>query len=681
LTSLFLITATLAAYWQVCNHEFVNFDDDLYVTENRHVQAGLTPEGVRWAFSFETGIAYWHPLTWLSLMLDYDLYGLNPGGYHLTNLLVHILSTLLLFSALKRMTGAHWQSAFVAALFSLHPLNVNSIAWVAARKNVLSTFFWMLTMWTYARYAERARPDRYLLVLLPFALGLMAKPMLVTLPFVLLLLDWWPLGRIHFGQATKQAGLQTQKPVSPGNKGSLVFRLVLEKAPLIALSAVSVCLSSLSVQPPGVPLSIDSVPMTLRIANALVSYAGYIGKMIWPDNLAVFYPPPPLVPTWQAASAALFLALASVLVLRVTTSRPYFAVGWLWYVGTLVPVIGLVRVGLWPAMADRFAYVPLIGVFIVVAWAVPDLLTRWRYRKMILPILAASLLSVLMVLTWFQVGYWHDDTTLFQHAVDVTDNNYVAMNNLGNALKLKGKIDEAIAHYSRAVRTNPAYAQAHFNLAVTLEGQGKVERSIVHYTKAVRAKPDYAQAHYYLAKALEGQGKVEQFLVHYTKAVRAKPDYAQAHNDLGVALAKLGRFNRAVGHLSDALRIDPDFAEAHNNLGLALTAQENPQEAISHYREALRINPQYADAHHNLGIVLAGQGGLQQAVDHYSEALRINPDLAEAYNDLGIALARQGKLDEAIARFSEALRLKPDFSLARDNLGLALEKAGKAPGG
>ncbi len=347
---LFLIVATLAVYWQVGDHEFINFDDNLYVTENRHVQAGLTFEGIKWALT-TTDVAYWHPVTWLSLMLDYELYGLNSRGYHLTNLLFHILSTLLLFVVLKRMTGAHWQSAFVAALFALHPLNVESVAWVVERKNVLSTFFWMLTVWTYARYAERPKLNRYLLILPPFALGLMAKPMLVTLPFVLILLDYWPLGRLQLNVL----------PTIWGERGVLWG-----KVPLLALSAVSIYLSSLSIERG----CSEPASMSLRIANALVSYVGYIGKMIWPHNMAVFYPPPDMVPIWQAVLAALFLVFVSVLVIRTARQRPYLAVGWLWYIGTLVPAIGLVRAGLWLAMADRFAYVPFIGLFVMIAWGV-----------------------------------------------------------------------------------------------------------------------------------------------------------------------------------------------------------------------------------------------------------------------------------------------------------------------
>nr|NIQ74795.1 tetratricopeptide repeat protein [Gammaproteobacteria bacterium]NIQ90679.1 tetratricopeptide repeat protein [Deltaproteobacteria bacterium] len=447
---LVLILATSAVYWQVTGHDFVDLDDNVYVYENSHVQDGVTLDSIIWAFT-TTSIAYWHPMTWLSLMVDHELYGLNSSGYHLTNLLVHTISTLLLFLVLKRMTGAPWRSAFVAALFALHPLNVESVAWVAERKNVLSTFFWMLTIWGYARYVERPGINRYLLVLLVFGLGLMAKPMLVTLPCVLLLLDYWPLGRFQLGQFGKEAKEQLPTFENQTSHWSQPSRLVLEKVPFLVLSVVSIYLSSLSVKRLGIVITTDAVPMSLRVANALVSYVGYIGKMIWPANLAVFYPPPEIVPGWQVAAAGLLLVFVSILVIRAVRLRPYLAVGWLWYLGTLAPVIGLVRAGLWPHMADRFAYVPLIGLFIMISWGVPEVVARWHYRKIGLATTGAALLSVLMVTTWLQVRYWKNGTRLFEHTLDVTSNNYVAHYTLGNALDRKGRTDDAIKHYQEAL--------------------------------------------------------------------------------------------------------------------------------------------------------------------------------------------------------------------------------------
>jgi hypothetical protein len=433
LLCLFLIVISLAVYLQVRNHEFIHLDDYLYIAENRHIQQGLTTESVTWALT-ATDISYWQPMTLLSLILDYELYGLNPLGYHLTNLLLHLLNTLLLFLVLKRMTGSIWRSAFVASLFALHPLNVESVAWATERKNVLSTTFWMLTMWTYVLYVERPVIVRYVLVFLCFALGLMSKPMLVTLPFVLLLLDYWPLGRFQFRRSAAEIEAQEHKLLQPSSRWASNFRLVLEKVPLVVLSVVAIYVSSLSVQRSGIVISTETVPMTLRIANALVSYVGYIGKMFWPQKLAVFYPYPTMLPTWQVAGAGLLLIGVTLVAIWTFQRLPYLVTGWLWYLGTLIPVIGLKQVGLWPAMADRFAYVPLIGLFIIIAWGGSELVAGWRHRRVVLSVVAGAAIAAAMICTWRQLHHWRNTAELFKHALEVTTDNYVAHNNFGNEL-------------------------------------------------------------------------------------------------------------------------------------------------------------------------------------------------------------------------------------------------------
>jgi Flp pilus assembly protein TadD len=558
---LFLVVATAGVFWQVQNHDFVNYDDNLYVTENYHVQAGLTWDGIIWALTVPHA-CNWHPLTWLSHMLDCEIYGLNAGGHHLTSLLFHVVNALLLFLVLKRMSGALWRSAFVGALFALHPLHVESVAWVAERKDVLCTFFWLLTMWAYVLYTERPSPHRYFLVLLAFAFGLMSKPMLVTLPFVLLLLDYWPLGRFQFGYGESHA----QKSMNLSYRISLPLHFVREKAPFFALAAISSVVTFLAQQSAGSLTSLDKLPLNVRIANALVSYLSYIGKMLWPQRLVVFYPHPgDMLPMWQAIGAALFLICISVLVVRVVMVRPYLAVGWLWYLGTLVPVIGLVQVGS-HGMADRYTYVPLIGLFLMITWGVPDIAKRFRPAMIVLPVLGGALLSALMASTWLQVQHWKNSTALFKHAINVTANNYLAHNNLASALARQGSPQEAISHYFEA-------------LAI---------------------KPHFAEAHYNLGNALARQGSFDEAMGHYTEALRIKPDYADAHNNLGVALTRQGRGKEAIGHYTEALRIKPNFADAHNNLGVALTRQGRGREATGHYIEALRIKPEYADARRNL---------------------------------------------------------------------------------
>ena len=635
---MFLIVITLFAYWQVNTHEFVHLDDHEHISENRHLRDGLSLESVVWAFSF-TDVAYWHPMTWLSLMLDYELYGLSPGGYHLTNLLLHILSALFLFLALHRMTGSLWQSGFVASLFALHPLNVESVVWAVERKNVLSSLFWMLTVWSYARYVERPIIRRYLLVLTVFALGLMSKPTLVTLPFVLLLLDYWPLHRLQLVRSGGQPDQPLASSTQPDGGTSIAFRLVREKVPFFTLAAVAIVLTVLSNQYLGSMVTTDSTPWSLRIGNALISYMGYVGKMMWPSKLAIYYPPPETIVWWQVTAAVLFLMIVSLLAIRTVKTRPYLAVGWLWYLGTLVPAIGLVRAGMWPAMADRFVYVPLIGLFIMVAWGVPELLAQYRYRKTILPVAAGMLFLALLVVTRTQVAHWKNSVTLFQHSLTVTAGNAAVHNNLGTALAEQGNLKEAI----------------------------------FHYTKALEFSSDSPGIYSNLGAALAEQGKVEEALIHYQEALKINPNSVDTHNNLGVALLRLGEINKAISHYHEALRLKPDSAETHNNLGVSLFSLGQVDQAIGHYRTAIKLDPGFGKAHNNLGNALARQGKLNEAIAHYTRALEIKADYPEAHNNLGVALAQQGKLNEAIAQFERALRLRPDYSQARSNLGNAMD--------
>ena len=687
---LFLIGATLAVFWALKNNEFVNLDDNVYVTENLYVQAGLTFKGLSWAFT-TTHASNWHPLTWLSHMLDCQLFGLKPTGHHLTSLLLHIVNTLLLFLVLRRMTGALWRSSFVAALFALHPLHVESVAWVAERKDVLSTFFWMLTMWTYIRYVERPRLDRYLLVLVSFVPGLMAKPMLVTLPFVLLLQDYWPLGRFQFNPPSppfRKGGHRRPEPAwyptcSPselsvsretagkgpdfgagrwgGFESIYPLRLVLEKVPFFALSAVSSFLTFYAQKSGGAVVPLELFPIENRIATALVSYVGYIGKMIWPHHLAVFYPYSGMLPAWQVAGAGLLLVWACVLVIRYARSRPYLLVGWLWYLGTLVPVIGLVQVGS-QAMADRYTYVPLIGLFIMMAMGIPDLLAGWRYRRIVLGISGGLLLLIFMIVTWRQAGHWYNSITLFEHALDVTANNSIIHNSLGFVLAEKGKDEEASAHYTEALRFKPNYAEAHNNLGVVLGRQGNIREAIAHYTDALRFKPNFADAHYNLGFTLGREGNIKEAIAHYREALRIKPDYADAHNNLGVALVRQGNFKEAIAHFTEALRIKPDYTEVYCNLGNALSEQGRIEEAITHYTKALQIKPDYVGAHYNLGNALVRQGNIQEAITHYAKTLRIKADFAEAHFALGLAYLMIGNRGSAMEEYKILKTINPDLA-------------------
>ncbi|MGD8695130.1 MAG: tetratricopeptide repeat protein [Syntrophobacterales bacterium] len=598
LVYLVLIFVTLVVFHQLPSHDFINLDDDILVYENPHVHAGLNKEGIAWAFTTFEAYNY-HPLTWLSHMLDCELFGLRPGMHHLTNLLFHLMNTALLLFVLRRMTGALWRSGFVAALFALHPLHVESVAWVAERKDLLSAFFWFLSIWAYARYTERPGLNRYLPVLLFFSLGLLAKPMVVTLPFVLLLLDFWPLGRTQFHQAGTD-NRPLQQKVS-------VFRLVWEKIPLFALAAISIVVTFAAQQQGGALKSLEAFPLTTRIANALISYLSYIGKMIWPHNLAVYYPHSGSIPVWQAAGAGLTLICVTVLVIWTARKRPYLAVGWLWYLGTLVPVIGLVQVGS-QAMADRYTYLPLVGLFIALAWGVPCLFAGWRHRQSMLAILATIVLVSFTVCTWLQLRHWQNSITLFQHTLQVTTNNHFAHNNLGVALAQDGRLNEAISHYSEALRLKPGAFEVHNNLANALAAQGSVDEAIQHYFEALRLEPDYDKAHNNLGNVLAGTGRGEEAIIHYSEAIKINPDYAGAHYNLANALAAQGSVDEAIQHYFEALRILPDWAGAHNNLGVSLEKSGKLKEAIAHYHEALRIRPDYAKARNNLERALRLMG-------------------------------------------------------------------------
>jgi len=639
---LFLVVITLTVYWSVQNYDFVNFDDDLYVTENPHIKEGLTIKSIVWAFSFsEKENTYWQPLAWLSHALDCQLYGLQPGKHHLTGLMFHIANSLLLFMVFKWMTGAFWRSAFVAMLFAIHPINVDSVAWVAERKNVVSTFFWMLTMLTYVYYAKKPALGRYLLTFLMYILGLLTKPMLVTLPFVLLLLDYWPLKRLLYGQPSRKKREERTKTAMPEFKRFSLFHLIAEKIPFFILTGLSIGLSSLSVQDK--VLLASSRPMDLRIANALVSYVKYIGNMIWPQGLTVFYPYPRIVPTWETIGAVLLIVCVSVIAIRSIKRAPYFIFGWLWFLGTLVPVLGLVQTGLWPAMADRFAYVPLIGLFVVFAWGVPQICQNWRHRTIWISASAIFLLLVLTTVTWKQIGYWKNSITLFEHNLRFTSNNDVAHNNLGVALNKQDRTEEAIKHFLPALQINPNYEEAHNNLGIALEKQGRTEEAVKHFLQALRIKPDYAEAHYNLGKTLDKPGRTEEAIEHLLLALRINPHYEEAHNNLGVALNRQGRTDEAIKHFLLAIEINPNYVEAQYNLGNALNKQGRTDEAIKHFLLALRANPDYGEAHNNLAIALFSKGDMGGAIAHFQKALRINPDNITIKNNLKKTLMMQQK--------------------------------------
>lgn len=609
-----LLLATLGVYGQVRHYDFVNYDDPAYVTANSHVRAGLTTAGLAWAFTATEG-GNWFPATWISHMIDCQLFGQSPGWHHLTNVLLHILSSLLLFTFLNRATGAQWPSALVAFLFALHPVHVESVAWVAERKDVLSAFFWFLTLWAYLRYVERPGPGRYGVMFLAFCLGLMSKPMLVTLPFVLLLLDVWPLHRIQFNKTAR-----------------MVVTLIREKVPLFVVAIGVSAVTYMAQRQVGAVASLDRYPLGLRIENALASYVVYIAKMIWPSGLAVFYPYPAL-PAWQIAVAVASLSAASILVLAAVRSRPYLAVGWYWYIGTLLPVIGFVQVGS-QSRADRYMYIPMVGLSIILAWGASDLLKRWPQIKFEVALLAAAACAAYVVLTWFQIQYWSGSEPLFRHTLAVTRANTVAHLKLAEFYLERSRFEDAWKHGLEAARLDPVSVEARLDLGDAFTKLGRHSESLAEYREAVRLQPRNGRAHLELSLELARTGQLEEALRQSWEVVHLQPEDADGHNNLGKLLAETGRTDEAIAQFSDSIRLEPDNADFHYNLGDAFAANENLDDAIREFGEAIRLKPEHAVAHFNLGTALALQGRLDEAIAQFTAALRLNPDLPGARQSL-----------------------------------------------
>ncbi len=601
LICLALAILTVITFWSLKDCGFINLDDNVYVYENAYVQSGLNWHSIGQAFFFSSELVnesgHWHPVTWLSLMLDYQIFGLNPSGYHLINLLFHVMNTILLFLILRRMTKTLWPSAFVACLFAIHPLHAESVAWIVERKDVLSTFFFMLTMGAYSYYVEHPGFRRYFFVLLFFVLGLMSKPMLVTLPFVLLLLDYWPLQRFQEttpdhkmqpevskqvtsdkqkkkfkSKQTVKEILEVKKPADLEYKWSLIYPLLWEKVPLFILSIFSSIITLVAPQIAGAVSYFEVPPLGVCIGNAFISYIAYIGKMIWPNNLAVFYPYPKFLIPWQVLGSVFLLIAITLVVIRRVKRSPYLAMGWLWYIGTLVPVIGIVQAGA-QAMADRYTYIPLIGLFIVVAWGVPDLLKKWNYRKEILLTISILIVLCLSIKTWTQIGCWQNNFTLYDHTLKVTDNNWLAYTNRGFAYNGLGNYRQAIEDLNRAIEIKPNYAEAYTN-------RGNAYGGLDNYRQAIE---------------------------DYGEAIRLKVDSDRIYYDRGTLYAKHGQYQLAIEDLNRAIVLNPYYIKAYNNRGIVYTQMDIYQKALEDFNEAIRLKSDYADAYNNRARVYLTQ--------------------------------------------------------------------------
>ena len=654
LTALLLAAATLAAYWRAFDCGFVNYDDNAYVYERDEVKGGLTWDHFKWAFT-TTETVNWYPLTWISLQLDANIWGGvgRPFGFHLTNVILHVADTLLLFWVLRRMTGRTGRSAVVAGLFALHPLHVESVAWVTERKDVLSALFWMLALAAYVWYAERPRRSwRYLLVIAAFTLGLLAKSMLVTLPCVLFLLDFWPLRR--YPPQTRRGAEDDERPdgFRPGRVSWL--QLIAEKVPLLVLAAASTGMTVYAQAKGGESNPIEAMP--LRIENALISYVTYIGKTVWPVGLVIYYPFPSeargvTLSPYEAIMAGLLLLAVTVLAAATARRRPYFLMGWLWFLGTLTPVIGLVQVLGDYSMADRFTYIPLIGLFIAATWGAADGLARAGVWPWLSAAAAVVVLAAFAAGTWQQVGYWHDNDALWKHTLAVNPRNHLAYNNLGHARLMDGgKVWAEIRDAQRRGAPVPADS---YRLA-----DAKYAEAEWYFRMATQCDPSYALSHYSLACTLEEEGKGKEAEAELLAAGDAEPGNALYQCRAASVLVNRGQFREANSRYEDVLRAHPDDFDAHLGLGWALLQAGDAEGALAQFQAAVRENKDSAQAHEYLARALLSRGDVDGAIAEFREALRIDPDDADAHDFLATALARQGDAVGGGREWAEAQRLR-----------------------
>lgn len=665
-----LFVGTLLLFARAIPHDFVNYDDPDYVTENAHVRGGLSVENLGWAM--KSGEASnWHPLTWMSHLEDVSLFGMNPHGHHAKSVMWHALNAVLAFLALRRLTGALWTSALFAALFAWHPLRVESVAWVSERKDVLSGFFWFAVLWLYAVYAERRRGgvvgarvwSVYALMLVAFGLGLMAKPMLVTLPCVLLLLDFWPLRRTPWTENTVSTGGGAAQKIEP------VGWLVLEKVPMLALVAISSRVTFL-VQQAGGAVS-DALPLDARLANAVVAVVRYLGKFFVPVDLAVLYPHPGHWATGKVLGAFLLVAALTAGAIWQWRRRPWLAVGWLWFLGTLVPVSGVVQVGL-QSMADRYTYLPMLGVQLALLWTIRDGLktpgarTAWAW-------VGAVALVIFSVATLRQLRVWQNSDTLFTHAIEATSDNFVAHDNRGLHRFKAGRIEEAMVDYRESLAINPGYMNANNNLGHALAEQGRSAEAVPLYRVALKAAPNNLEVHNNLANALSDVNQLDEAMEHYDFVLTRRPNHANALNGSGVVLAMKNRLPEAKARIEQSLRLAPDNASAHNNLGNVCSMLKQGDEALAHYRRAAELNPKEPHTLYIIGALLNEQGKFGEAAEVLQRSLALRPNHPDTLAHLGLALVQLGRREDGVRALRAALQVQPGHPQATAWLKAATE--------
>ena len=615
-----LTALTLAVFWQVNHFDFISFDDNFYVTENTHIQSGISLDGIRWAFSGTDKL--WTPLLWFSFMLDYQFYGLNAGGYHLTNLILHILSTLLLFWLFDRMTKEIWRSAFVAALFALHPLHVESVAWIGERKDVLSAFFWMLTLCLYVYYTEKPAVRRYLLVLFAFVLALMSKPMVVTLPVVMILLDYWPLGRFE------------------SKKGNWLLWQLKEKIPFFVLSAVLSIVTLYDSHK--MDLDFKHFPFMSRLANALISLVIYLEKTFWPHDMVIFYPFPTQIPLWQVLAATLLIIVISAAVIVMAKRLPPLFVGWMWFTITILPVTGIIYQIWLSAMADRYHYLPSIGIAVMLAWGVPLLFPGKDIRKIVLFPAVLAILLILSVLTWQQCSYWRNSITLFNQVLRLTTDNYIAHGHLGAALFIEGKTKEAIDHYNKALHITPDFAEAYSNRGTAYYKLGRYQQALEDYNMAIRLKEYYAPAYNNRGIVYSELGQYEKAITDFSKAISLNPAFVDAYNNRAAIYAELGQYQFTINDLNKAIAANPDYLKSYVNMAAIYGKLNQYDNVIKNLTEAIRLQYDNALLYYNRGFAYAKIGQYNAAINDFDKAIQRKEDYADAYNTRSAAYLNTG---------------------------------------
>ncbi len=648
-----LIIAGFAAFGRIAGNDFINFDDQGYVTENYHIQKGMNLQTVKWALT-TTYFSYWHPLTWLSHALDWSLFGANAGGHHLVSLLLHIGAAVFLFLFLNKTTNHLWPSAFAAAFFALHPLRVESVAWASERKDVLSMFFAMACLYAYAFYAQTTKVSRYFLCLILFTLALMSKPTMVTLPFVLMLVDYWPLYR--WQKAWEGQG----KGIHP------VAGLILEKIPLICLVIAVSLLTFWAQNEKGTVASVATISFIDRAFNAVLSYAAYLGKTIWPVHLAVFYPYELPLPLWKVLISGFLLIFITLASLYYIKKLPFLFVGWLVYMGTLIPVIGLVQVGS-QAMADRYTYMPSIGIAFMLAWGIPYLIRPEHIRRKVLFPAGIAVLILLFALTWKQCGYWKHSIELWNHALQVTKNNFMAHGNLGLELFNKGKTDEALLHYQKALLFNPNLPIVYENRGVAYVKLGQYQQALEDFRKAILISPDYADAYYNMGTTLVKLSRYQSAIEKFNEAIRLNPSFSNAYYNRGLAYHQTGRYHNAVDDFTRVISFRPDYADVYYNRGSTYSLLGQYQQAIEDLSTALRLKPDDYSAYFNRSNVYISLGQYQRAIDDLSAVIRLAPNSFDAYNNRGVLYIQLGRYQQALSDYANAIQIKPDYADAWNN--------------